>query len=503
MWGSAHLPQKMGRATVSTTLEFLIVVFDGLRPDLITPELMPNLARFREGGSAFPLSRAVFPSATRVNATALVTGAVPGVHGIVANKFFDPRAFSDRAIDTAQHTQLEAAGRAWGRLVTAPSLGELLAQTGRRMAVVSSGSSGTTLLLNSRAKELEHVTLCLQAWSASTPPAFADEMLRAFGPIPPGGRPNAARLTRQTDMFLEGVQPRVRPALSVVWFSDPDSTFHECGIGSAQGRASLRHADGEFGRLLEWAGRREQREQLQVIALSDHGHITARSRIGIQRLFSEAGLRFDSHFRDDVEFAGSAGYTGAIRVRGGDRGRMGKLVAWLAAQPWCGVIFTAGGDGIEGAIPGTFDRALLMIEHERAPEVYFVMRNDDARDANGIEGGCFFEGDYPEGGSTHGGLHPKELHNVLIAHGSRFRPAYRSPFPAGITDVAPTILHLLGLPIPATMTGRVLGEALLENAGDPPPAEHLEHTVGRPPRRQHLLRSRVGTTTYLNAGWVE
>jgi len=485
---------------MSSVPEFLIVVFDGLRPDLITPESMPNLARFRAEGSEFPLSRAVFPSATRVNAATLVTGAVPGVHGIVANKFFDARAFPDRAIDTAQHTELEAAGRAWGRLVTAPSLGDLLAEAGRRMAVVSSGSSGTTLLLNPRAKLLEHVTLYLQAWKASTPPAYADELLRAFGPVPPAGRPNAARLTHQTDLFIEGVHPRAQPTLSVVWFSDPDSTFHECGIGSAEGRACLRHADREFGRLLQWA---RQRERLQVIALSDHGHITARSQIEIQRLFAAAGLRFDSHFRDDVEFAGSAGYTGAIRVRGGDRGRMGKLVAWLAAQPWCGVIFTAGGDGVEGAIPGTFDRALLMIEHERAPELYFVMRNDDARDAHGIEGGCYFEGEYPEGGSTHGGLHPKELHNVLFAQGSLFRRAYRSPFPAGITDVAPTILHLLGLPIPATMTGRVLSEALGANACDPPPAEHFEHTVGRPPRRQHLLRSRVGTTIYLNAGWVE
>ncbi|MBI4081754.1 MAG: alkaline phosphatase family protein [Candidatus Lambdaproteobacteria bacterium] len=488
---------------MSTPPEFLIVVFDGLRPDLITPGLMPNLARFQAGGSAFPLSRAVFPSATRVNATALVTGAVPGVHGIVANKFFDPRVFPDRAIDTAQHTELEAAEQAWGRLVTAPSLGELLAEAGQRMAVVSSGSGGTARLLNPRAQALEHVTLCLRAWGASTPAGFAEEMLRAFGPIPPAGRPNAARLTRQTDLFLESVHPRVQPAVSVVWFSDPDSTFHECGIGSAEGLACLRHADGEFGRLLEWAGRREQRERLQVLALSDHGHITARRRIEIKRLFAEAGLRFDSHFRADVEFAGSAGYTGAIRVRGGERARMGRLVAWLAAQPWCGLIFTAGGDGIEGAIPGTFDRALLMLDHERAPEVYFVMENDHARDANGIEGGCFFEGEYPEGGSTHGGLHPKELHNVLIAQGSRFRPAYRSPFPAGITDVAPTLLQLLGLPIPPTMTGRVLSEALREGAGEPPPPEHVEHTVGTPPRRQHLHRSRVGRTTYLNAGWVE
>jgi len=40
----------------------LIVVFDGLRPDMVTEETMPTLRRFADEGVWYPNARAVFPS---------------------------------------------------------------------------------------------------------------------------------------------------------------------------------------------------------------------------------------------------------------------------------------------------------------------------------------------------------------------------------------------------------------------------------------------------------
>ncbi len=48
---------------------------------------------------------------------------------------------------------------------------------------------------------------------------------------------------------------------------------------------------------------------------------------------------------------------------------------------------------------------------------------------------------------------------VLIAHGPAFR-AGASPEGASLLDIAPTVLHLLGVPVPADMDGRVLTEIL-------------------------------------------
>ena len=74
--------------------EVLIVVFDGLQPAQVTPELMPNLSRFAEGGVFFANHHPVFPTVTRVNAATMVTGRFPGGHGLVANTMvardFDP-----------------------------------------------------------------------------------------------------------------------------------------------------------------------------------------------------------------------------------------------------------------------------------------------------------------------------------------------------------------------------------------------------------------------------
>ena len=52
---------------------FLIVVLDALRPEFVTPELMPNLHAFAQAGVRFANSRSTFPTETRVNQSAVTT----------------------------------------------------------------------------------------------------------------------------------------------------------------------------------------------------------------------------------------------------------------------------------------------------------------------------------------------------------------------------------------------------------------------------------------------
>ncbi len=66
----------------------LIVVFDGLQPVQVVPELMPNLAGWAGEGVTFAKNHPVFPTVTRANAASLVTGSYPGVHGLAANNMF-------------------------------------------------------------------------------------------------------------------------------------------------------------------------------------------------------------------------------------------------------------------------------------------------------------------------------------------------------------------------------------------------------------------------------
>ena len=102
----------------------LIVAFDGLRPDMVTPALMPNLTAFAGAGVRFSHARATFPTETRVNQAALITGCHPARHGIVGNKFLDPAASPGKLLNTGDEAELSAADRRLdGRLVDVPVLG--------------------------------------------------------------------------------------------------------------------------------------------------------------------------------------------------------------------------------------------------------------------------------------------------------------------------------------------------------------------------------------------
>lgn len=49
----------------------LLIVVDGLRPDYITPELMPNLHALGEAGAVGKVHSSIYPTFTRVNSASI------------------------------------------------------------------------------------------------------------------------------------------------------------------------------------------------------------------------------------------------------------------------------------------------------------------------------------------------------------------------------------------------------------------------------------------------
>jgi arylsulfatase A-like enzyme len=96
------------------------------------------------------------------------------------------------------------------------------------------------------------------------------------------------------------------------------------------------------------------------------------------------------------------------------------------------------------------------------------------------------------------------MHATLVAAGPDFRSALRSSVPTGNVDVAPTILHLLGLNPPGKLDGRVLAEALKGSSSAGQKAEprrieasaKLENTVWH----QYLQISEVNGVQYVDEG---
>src|SRR5216684_6678135 len=57
---------------------FVLMVWDGLRPDFVTAERTPNLFAMENEGVRFARHHSVFPTITMVNAATIATGAPPG-----------------------------------------------------------------------------------------------------------------------------------------------------------------------------------------------------------------------------------------------------------------------------------------------------------------------------------------------------------------------------------------------------------------------------------------
>jgi hypothetical protein len=89
------------------------------------------------------------------------------------------------------------------------------------------------------------------------------------------------------------------------------------------------------------------------------------------------------------------------------------------------------------------------------------------------------------------------MHNTLVAAGPDFRAGVRDPLPSANTDLAPTILWVLGFRDEAMhRDGRVLGEAL---AGEGPALHSLElkHLTAR-----RALGNGLAWEQYLNVSEV-
>ncbi len=486
----------------------LIVAFDALRPDMVTPELMPNLTAFAAEGSHFVESRATFPTETRVNQAALVTGCYPSRHGIVGNKFLDPLAAPDRLFNTGDETALrEGDRRLGGKLIDVPVLGEILANAGRSLAVVSAGTPGGGRMLHHKAERLGGLRLALHRPDAAVPRDRVQALFERIGPIPPLEQPANSWITYVTDAYLDFIEPRLAPDVTILWLCEPDSSYHSLGIGTPPNLAALRHADAMFGRLMAWRAGSPQGQRLQVITLSDHGQLTVTGAAvdladGLRRAGFSVGPTLAAGPGERVDVVIALDSAGGLYVRDSDPGLIAAIVAWLQAQPWCGLIFTRDG---QGHVEGTLTHRQAGIDHPRAADIGLVLKSEDDANDQGRAGRSRHDSHYPEGGGIHGGLHRLELHNWLAAGGDAFRQGFRSETRAGIIDILPTLLEVLGQAVPDRVQGRVLREALSAHGGlAAPRARHEVCTAtARDSRRTALAVTWVGETRYLDRGWVE
>jgi arylsulfatase A-like enzyme len=530
-----------------TAAHVVLVVWDGMRPDFVTPQYCPTLYELAKRGTFFARNHAVYVSTTEVNGTALATGMHPEHSGIIANTEYRPdfswlSSYATETLDVVRRG--DAATQ--GRYLEAATVAELLHGAG--VPTVVAGAKPIALLhdrapAKTSQAEKDSVTL----FRGLTLPKHAiDSLVRAreIGPFPgtdgvdggdsaaPTGRGRRSALAASlastnaagplpvpagagaggtniamsvdswtTRALVRGLWKNAVPKFSVLWLSEPDAAQHASGVGSDAALAGIQNSDDQLAVVLKALEEKEALDSTDVVVVSDHGFSTIGRGPDIiealKRSKFTAARQFQNPESGDI-LVDNLGGTIFFYVFEHNEQVIRRLVNYLQGTDFAGVIFST------PALPGTFSLAdVHLAASHGAPDVVMSMRWNAEKNEFGAPG-MLTSMDGRLGTGTHGSLSAFDLHNTLIGAGPDFKKGFVSTLPSGNIDVAPTLLWLLGVSARAPMDGRVLSEALADSQLDPAmPVEkklEAESDLGLLAWHQYLKVTHVGNAVYYEEG---
>ncbi|MDO8431675.1 MAG: alkaline phosphatase family protein [Candidatus Binatus sp.] len=354
----------------------ILMVLDGLRPDLVTQRDTPNLYRMMREGVRFDRHHSLFPTLTMVNGAALATGASPGVNGLAGNVVFlkppagvqgttSPAIATDPAgrMVFVENTKTlidlnEPTGFA-GRLLGLDTGAQEVEREGGYLAII--GKQGPTILFDDRVHGVANGKDSLGQAHADylfvsddvVEPAAEAEKIQAAMPA----RSRAGVLDDQRDLYftrlvVEKAIPAARraaeagrPALIVLWQHNPDVTQHAAGLGTLPAEEALNLADSNLLKIRTAIDSGGIADKTDLIVVSDHGFATVKYRLVLSELLVSAGVKraLDS---PEITVAPNGGADliylspSEFPTREQRRAILQKIVNFAEAQEWCGPIFS-------------------------------------------------------------------------------------------------------------------------------------------------------------------
>jgi predicted AlkP superfamily pyrophosphatase or phosphodiesterase len=403
----------------------VVLSVDGMRPDFYRrPQefglKIPNLLELVKGGASADAVESIYPTTTYPAHATLVTGAPPCAHGIYSHL---------ASLDPTEKT------RPWcwfARALRVPTLWDVVRATGRKAGAVSwPVSAGAAIHYNipeiwDPATADPHRDFATPA-RHSTPGLFP-EVLKVLQPMLASATPD--RLRSAAALYLWG---RYRPDLLLVHFVHYDQLAHQFGPTSPQALGAIERADDEVGRFREVF---LEAEATTLVVLSDHGFAPVEKEAAPLSVLAEEGL-----FDREADGTPRLGKLGAVHAGGSfavywleepsasDRASLQRAVKRLVEA---------------GTVKEVLDRARLEslsadpdaeLSIDAAPGVYFSDR---------------FKGplvrDSLKDRGTHGQLPTRPgLEASFIVAGPDISGG-RNLGRIALTQVAPTLARLLGLP---------------------------------------------------------
>lgn len=374
----------------------VVVLFDGFSPAMMDGVATPNFDRLaREGVSSHLVPS--FPALSMVNHTTFQTGCWPAHHGIVANAFRDPvlgdyGTKMDRA-DAAWRTGCEslwqAAERQGARAAVFNFVGRWSSKTGRQATVI-----------NDEVPWKDHEDD--DAILAKATAALGDSSFR----------------------------------LIALYFDYPDAVAHGDGVHGDKTKAVVAKADAVIGRLLAAIEALPKDRAVDLVVGADHGMTKVDKVINIDR------LKALHHFDADVAYgSGSA----MLYLKPGSKAR--RVAKALDRYRDVFRVYRKGHLPAYAHI-GTGPRVgdlILITDPPYAFEGHEIMPPAIAERAENRDGPPIYEPQVKWFHSMHG-FDPRDerMQAIFYAWGPGIDRGTQM-YKLDMIDVAPTVLHLLGL----------------------------------------------------------
>jgi arylsulfatase A-like enzyme len=510
----------------------VVVVWDGMRPDFITPQCTPSLYELAQKGSFFLRHHSAYITSTEVNGTALATGMHPEHSGVMANVQYRPdlnwlTSYGTEALDAVRRGDLATDGK----YLEVPTVAEMVHRAG--FPTIIAGSKPIALLHDRAAKResaaaKESVTLfrgqtiprsvletltrsheigpfttnspAFRSWTNAAPATNEFPGFRRGGSAAGGESSNNVD-SWTTKALTRGLWRKGLPKYSLLWLSEPDGAQHAYAPGSENALAALESSDKNLAAVLKALEEKDLLGKTDIFIVSDHGFSSVSRGVevieALKRAKFVAGRQFENPEAGDIMVVNLGGSL-SFYVFDHHEPTIRRLIQYLQGTDYAGVIFSS------LKIEGTFEMAQAHINVSRgAPDVLVSLRWSDEKSEFGVPG-TILAMDGKHGTGVHASLSRFDLHNTLVAAGPDFKSGFVSELPSGNIDLAPTILHLLGIQPDQEMDGRVLFEAL--NQPGRPDLKAAEETleasrpIGFLTWRQSLKIVKVGYSTYYEEG---
>ena len=481
----------------------VVVVWDGMRPDFVTPEHAPTLTALARGGVFFQNNHSVFPSSTNVNGAAIATGCYPQHNGVISNQEFRPEISPHTAFDTSDFPALDAAdARISAAFLAVPTLADILQKAGFRTAIA--GSKPVAQLFDrARRRESQAARESVVLYRGKFLPQSVERVVTArIGPYPKQkGFPRDLENAWTTRALTGVLWKESVPKFSLLWLSEPDLSQHGTAPGSPTSLAAIKSCDDNLAKVLKALRAKDALTNTDIFVVSDHGFSTINLALDAAERLRAAGFDAVREMNDPPK-AGrvlvvSLGGSMEFYVTDHDAETVRRLVDYLQHSDFAGVILT------RTAQEGAFTLAQAHLETPAAPDVMVASRWNDQPNEFGTRGQVASDLGKNLGQGTHSTFSPFDMHNTLVASGPDFRHGWTDETPSGNVDLAPTILSILGLRLPTALDGRILSEAFRDAKSSPAAETHqlvAERKLGDSTWRQTLRLTTVGKTTYFEQG---